>query len=60
MPSLFQWCGTEDNLYPANVEMKGHLEKLGYDLTYSESKGIHAWEYWDEQIQNVLKWITKE
>ena len=60
MPSLFQWCGTEDNLYGANVQMKEHLESLGYDLTYSESEGIHAWEYWDEQIQNVLKWLTKE
>ena len=60
MPSLFQWCGTEDTLYPANVKMKEHLEKLGYDLTYSESPGIHAWEYWDEQIQNVLKWITNK
>jgi putative tributyrin esterase len=60
MPSLFQWCGTEDNLYPSNVEMKGHLESLGYDLTYSESEGIHAWEYWDEQIRNVLKWITNK
>ncbi len=59
LPEIFQWCGTEDVLYPANVAMRDHLNKLGYKLTYTESPGDHQWKYWDEQIQNVLKWITR-
>ena len=59
VPKLFQWCGTEDALYPCNVQMKEHLEGLGYSLAYSESSGAHSWDRWDEQIQNVLKWIME-
>lgn len=58
LPRLFQWCGTEDSLYPCNTEMRDHLNTLGYDLTYSESAGNHSWDCWDVQIRNVLKWIA--
>ncbi len=56
-PALFQWCGTEDFLYPENIAMRDHLLSLGYDLVYSESPGNHSWACWDTQIQNVLKWL---
>ncbi len=59
LPDMFMWCGTEDVLYRANVAMRDHLVKLGYNLTYTESPGDHQWKYWDEHIQNVLRWITK-
>ena len=59
-PELFQWCGTEDALYPCNVQMRDHLNALGFSLAYSESRGNHAWNYWDEQIQNVLGWIAQK
>ncbi|MBQ8953477.1 MAG: esterase family protein [Clostridia bacterium] len=59
LPDVFMWCGTEDGLYPANIAMRDHLNKLGYNLTYTESPGDHQWKYWDEQIQNVLKWIVR-
>lgn len=59
-PELFQWCGTEDALYPCNVQMRDRLRELGYSLTYSESHGIHSWDCWDVQIQNVLKWIAEK
>ena len=60
MPELFQWCGTEDRLYPCNVQMRDHLQKLGYALRYSDSPGNHAWNYWDEHIQNALAWIKEK
>ena len=60
LPELFQWCGTEDDLDPCNVQMRDYLRSLGYSLTYSESNGIHSWDDWDVQIQNVLKWITEK
>lgn len=59
LPKLFQWCGTEDALYPCNVQMRDHLRALGYSLTYSESHGNHSWDHWDEQIKNVLGWIKE-
>ena len=57
MPKLFQWCGTEDFLYEDNVKAKAVMTDLGYDLTYTESAGIHNWFYWDREIQNVLEWL---
>lgn len=57
LPKLYMWCGTEDILYNGNCAMKEHLENLGFDLTYEESTGDHQWKYWDEKIQDVLKWI---
>ncbi len=57
MPKIFQWCGTEDFLYKANCAMRDHLNKLGYDLTYTETPGDHQWKYWDREIQNVLAWL---
>ena len=51
------WCGTEDFLYKENVHMRDHLKKLGYNLTYEESPGVHCWECWDLKIQSVLNWL---
>lgn len=59
-PRVFIWCGTEDFLYADNVTMHGHLDALGYDLTYSEGPGNHTWQYWDREIQNVLRWLPLE
>ena len=56
-PKIFIWCGTEDFVHHQNITMKEHLENLGYDLTYEESHGDHSWQYWDTQIQRVLKWL---
>jgi S-formylglutathione hydrolase FrmB len=56
-PKLFQWCGTEDFLYDANVRFHNFVKTLPLDLTYSEGPGDHTWGHWDEQIQNVLAWL---
>jgi putative tributyrin esterase len=57
MPAVYQWCGTEDFLYGANVKFRDHLKNLGYDLTYDEGPGDHQWKYWDENIQKILAWL---
>ena len=54
---FFMWCGTEDFLYSQNVKLRDHMKQLGLPLTYEESPGSHAWKYWDEKIQTVLKWL---
>lgn len=57
-PKLFMACGTDDFLYQDNLAFKPHIEKLGYDLAWSEKPGaIHEWGYWDEMIQQVLDWL---
>lgn len=57
IPQLYLWCGTEDFLLQDNDRFAGHLQKLGYDVTYRQSPGDHQWKYWDEQIQRVLEWL---
>lgn len=54
---LYMWCGTEDSLYPQNVKLKEHLEKLHMDLMWEASPGNHSWACWDEKIRTVLNWL---
>lgn len=56
-PRIFMGVGTEDFLYDSNIKLKEHMEGLDYDFTYRESSGVHNWEFWDEYIQYVLKWM---
>ena len=56
-PALFQWCGTDDFLYPANLTFRDRALGLGLPLTYTEGPGDHQWKHWDEQIQHVLAWL---
>jgi S-formylglutathione hydrolase FrmB len=57
LPALFQWCGTGDFLYEANIRFRDHTRKIGLPVEYSESEGGHDWLRWDEQIQRVLAWL---
>ena len=57
-PEIWMWCGTEDDLFPANLRMRNHLRSLGYTLHWHESPGGHFWKYWNREIQPVLKWLT--
>ncbi len=56
-PRIYMGVGTEDFLYKSNIKLKEHFEKLDYDFTYQESKGEHNWEFWDDYINHVLKWM---
>lgn len=56
-PRIYLGVGTEDVLHTENLQFKALLESLHYDFTYRESAGNHNWEFWDEYIQYVLKWM---
>lgn len=56
MPKFYMTCGTEDFLYPMNVEFRDRF-KDRIDLTYHEEPGIHEWSYWDRNIQRILNWL---
>ena len=53
-PKLIQLCGTEDFLYENNQTFRKHLQKIGYEHTYREGPGEHAWPYWDKAVQYVF------
>ncbi len=57
MPRLYQACGTEDFLYPANTDFRDYALEIGADLTYEEGPGIHDWNFWDPYIKRVLDWL---
>lgn len=57
LPRIYQCCGTEDFLYPANTRFRDLCRELSVELTYEEGPGAHEWGYWDKMIQNVLQWL---
>ncbi len=56
-PKLYLCCGTEDFIYEANLVLKNHLDRIGFQYTYHEQPGIHDWNFWDDEIQRILKWL---
>lgn len=56
-PKLYQACGTEDFLYQGNVKFKEQAEGSRLDFHYTERPGVHCWDFWDEEIVKVLKWL---
>ena len=58
-PKLIQLCGTEDFLYENNRTFRRHLEKIGYEHTYREGPGEHAWPYWDKAVQYVFMFFRE-
>lgn len=60
-PRLYIGIGTCDGLYPGVVRLRDKLKGLDYDFTYRESEGRgHTWDFWDEYIQYVLKWMLEK
>ncbi len=56
-PKLFQCCGTEDYLYPANQSFLANARAAQLPIEYEEGPGTHEWGYWDTNIQHVLSWL---
>ena len=56
-PRIYMATGTQDFLYDNAQPLRQKLTQNGYDFTYTEAAAGHNWEYWDEQIQKVLKWM---
>lgn len=59
-PRIYMGCGTEDFLYGDNIRLKEKFESLNFDYKYRESPGAHSWDFWDEYIQYVLKWMLEK
>jgi putative tributyrin esterase len=52
--------GTDDYLYQDSVNFRDTANEKDLHLTFKESGGDHNWNYWDEQIQNVIDWLPIE
>lgn len=57
-PAIFQCCGTEDMLYEENLRFRDRAAELNaFDYRFVEAPGGHTWEFWDEHIQSILKFL---
>jgi len=56
-PSFYVACGLQDVLLEANRSIAKALADAGADVTYEEGEGFHDWNFWDEYIQHVLRWL---
>ncbi|MBA2481092.1 MAG: prolyl oligopeptidase family serine peptidase [Planctomycetes bacterium] len=48
-------CGIADFLIDHNRRMHRHLDRLGIAHEYQEFPGEHNWEYWDQHIDQALR-----
>ena len=55
LPYFYFDCGTEDFLFSSNRELANLLVELKITHEYRQLPGTHNWEYWDAQVQEVLK-----
>lgn len=60
VPPMYLTCGTEDFLIEQNREFRDFLKNEEVDFTYEESKGIHDWKFWNENLEPAIKWILNK
>lgn len=59
-PRIFHSIGTDDFILESAHETRDFFQSLHgnpFDYHYEEHPGAHTWEYWDEHIQDFLKFI---
>ena len=58
MPRFFHVCGTEDFLLDsARLTQEWFAAHPQINYSYQEAPGAHTWEFWDQWIQEFLKWL---
>ncbi len=55
--TLYMSIGKEDFLIEENRRFHTFLNEHRIPHTYLEKEGNHDWNYWDDEIQNVLEWL---
>ena len=55
LPYFYLDCGTEDALANDNAQFAALLHEKKIAHEYRQLPGNHSWQYWDRQIQEVLK-----
>lgn len=55
LPYFYLDCGTEDPFFDPNPEFAALLRAKKIPHEYRELPGQHGWDYWDQQVQEVMK-----
>lgn len=55
LPYFYFDCGTEDFLFRSNRELASLFVELKIPHEYRQLPGTHNWQYWDAQVQEILK-----
>ena len=56
IPNIYMACGTEDFLLDVNQRFRDFLQHEHVPVTYTESPGVHNWDFWNEYIALALEW----
>lgn len=59
LPAIRMDCGTEDYLIDQNRAFHAHLQALGIPHEYAEFPGAHNWDFWNEHIQDGLRFLWR-
>ena len=59
LPALRFDCGVDDFLIEHNRSLHQFMNKKKIPHEYAEFAGAHTWEYWDEHIQDALKFFDE-
>lgn len=59
LPKILIDCGTDDFLLEDNRDFVESLRGAKIPHTYKEHPGQHNWDYWDEHIQEAIRFHTK-
>ena len=54
LPKIYMSCGTEDGLLRVDRPFAEFLKGLGYDVTWYEGPGEHAWTFWGPEMEKVI------
>lgn len=57
IPDLYMACGTEDFLIEENREFHRFLMEQEIQVMYTESPGVHDWNFWNEYLEPSIKWM---
>lgn len=60
-PRIFHACGSEDFLLENAHATRDFFQSIPgnpFDYTYLEAPGAHTWEFWDEHIQDFLRFLN--
>lgn len=55
LPYLYLDCGTEDFMIDTNQRFAALLREQKIPHEYRELPGNHSWQYWDQQVKEVLQ-----
>jgi putative tributyrin esterase len=55
LPYIYFDCGTEDLFLPINEQFAALLSEKKIAHEFRELPGNHSWQYWNQQVKEVLK-----